>query len=91
MSKMIVHGVKLTKDTHSIRVLYEKNGNFFVRSGKDGFREGHPITSSYESLFEQWGFRKLEEPLPVFRDREEMLDGVPKFQLKNNGRITYQP
>lgn len=89
MSKMIVHGVKLTNDISSRKVLYEKNGKFFIRNGTDRFKRGKPTTRSYSSYFTQSGYRKMKEPLPAFRDSEEMLEGVTKFIMSEGGRVEH--
>lgn len=86
---MTIHGVKMTKDIESMKVLYEKGEKFYIRSGRDDFEVGKPLKDSYNSLFTQWGFRKMEEPVPIFRDREELVDGVKRFEMKPDGRVSY--
>lgn len=86
---MTVHGILLTEDITSIRILYEKKGKYFVRSGVDKFRVGVPLPTSYMAMFTQAGFRKVREPLPVFRNWEEMYDGASRFSLTKEGSVTY--
>lgn len=87
---MTVHGILLTDDIVSIRILYEKNGKYFVRRGVDKFKVGVKLPTSYMSMFTQNGFRKVLEPLPVFRDAEEMFDGSGKFALTKEGSVQYE-
>jgi hypothetical protein len=87
MAKMIIKAMKLTEDIDSIKIAYEKNGKLWVRSGKDGFSNGTPVQSDFSSLG-KWGFRKVD-PNPQFRDAEEIIDNLDKFQLDNNGVIRY--
>ena len=89
MSEMIVHGIILTKDTKSMKILYEKNNKYFIRSGKDNFKVGIQLPASYMALFTQYGFRKVNKPLPAFLDSAEMLEGATKFQLTKEGSVSY--
>lgn len=87
MSRMIVVAIKLTGDIDSMKIVYERNGRLFVRSGSDGFSVGKPLQSPLRGLG-KWGF-KLVEPNPEFRDAEEIIDNLDRFSMKNDGTIQY--
>lgn len=86
---MIVHGVKMTEDIESRKVLYERDGKFFIRSGNDDFHRGKPLGRSYRSYFTQSGYRKMKEPLPMFRDKEELAEGVRNLSVVDGGKVEY--
>ena len=88
MSDMAVKSIKLTKDVYSTKVLYEKRGRLFIRSGRDKFTTGELYLGSKESLGSAWGYRKVLDA-PTFRDSKEMLEGVSKFQMKQDGTVEY--
>lgn len=87
MSKMKVKVAKLTTDIYSTKIVYEKNGKLYVRSGKDGFKIGQPVQSSIQSL-KLWGFKEVHNA-PIFRDGEEMFQNINKFELKQDGSAVY--
>lgn len=88
MAKKIVKAIKLTDDVESIKVAYEKDGNLFIRDGKDGFSKGHKAQADLSSLG-KWGFRKVEGTAQ-FRDAEELIDMLDKFHLDSSGVVKYQ-
>lgn len=88
MSKMTVQAIKLTDDIESIKVVYEKNGKLYVRNGSDGFAKGI-ISRTGLSALGKWGFYKVEEPYPQFRDAEELINGLDKFQMDSQGKVKY--
>ena len=79
--------MKLTEDVDSIKVAYLKNGNLYVRSGKDGFAKGVKAQTDLSGLG-KWGFRKVE-PSPDFRDAEELINHLDRFGLDSSGVIKY--
>lgn len=87
---MIVHGGILTKDKKSRRLVYEKNGKFFIRSGTDKCQVGIPLPTSYKTLFTQYGFRGIEGNPPAFIDANDMWENLDKFHLTSDGKIRYQ-
>lgn len=88
MSKMKIVAMKLTDDIDSIKVAYYKNGTLYVRDGDDGFENGTKAITDLSGLG-KWGFRKVDEPQPEFRDAEELIDHLDKFTMDNNGIIKY--
>jgi len=86
--KMTIVGIKLTEDIDSIKVAYLKNDLLYVRNGKDGFAKGTKAQADLSSLG-KWGFRKVEDPQPQFRDAEELIDSLDKFQMDNSGKVKY--
>lgn len=88
MAKMTVKAIRLTEDIESIKVAYEKNGNLYVRNGNDGFKHGKKAQTNFASLG-KWGFRKVEEPCPQFRDADELIDALDKFQMDSKGTVKY--
>lgn len=89
MSKMYIRAIRLTKDTSSIKVAYERDGKYYVRSGKDNFRKGIPLNGNPSNLVATWGFRKIEDA-PYFYDGSEIAENIGKFQMDNKGRVLYQ-
>lgn len=88
MNKMKVVAIKLDSEPISIKVLYEKAGRLYIRTGKDGFASGKPAPAPITALVNKWGFRKIENP-PEFRDAEEIIDSITRFALHNNGKVHY--
>jgi len=88
MGKMKVLAIKMSGDPHSMRVVYEKDGKTFMRTGEDGFESGRPLKAPLPALLNKWGFRKVDNP-PEFRDSEELVDGLTGFELKNSGTVVY--
>lgn len=84
---MKVLAIKLTTDIDSIKVVYEKNGRTYVRSGVDGFTVGQPLGAPVRSLGKR-GF-SVVEPNPVFKNAEELIDNLDRFHMKSNGTVTY--
>jgi hypothetical protein len=87
MAKMVVKAMKLTEDIESIKIAYEKDGKLWVRNGNDGFKNGVRAQADLPSLG-KWGFRKVD-PNPTFRDADEIIDNLDKFQLDNTGVVKY--
>ncbi|MNI89610.1 hypothetical protein D3C73_1470310 [compost metagenome] len=80
--------MKFSADPEAIKVLYEKEGKLYIRAGQDGFETGKAANAPLKSIINKWGFRTVENP-PEFRDAEELLDGLPNFELKSDGKISY--
>lgn len=88
MAKMKILAVKLTRDPSSTKVVYEKNGKQFIRSGEDGFVKGTATQAPLKALSHKWGFRLVENP-PEFRDADEIIDNLGKFEVKQDGTVSY--
>lgn len=85
---MFIKGIRLTKDVASTKIAYEKNGSNYVRTGKDGFKKGTKIKGDVSSVLATWGFRPVTTA-PYFYDGEELAENINKFQMSNEGEITY--
>lgn len=85
---MYIRAIKITKDVASIKVAYDKDGKYFVRTGEDGFKKGVQIHGTPNDLVTTWGFRKVEDA-PFFYDGEEIAENIHKFQMDNKGKIHY--
>jgi hypothetical protein len=85
---MLILAMKLTTDIHSIKIVYEKKENLYMRSGDDGFKNGKVVQTNLKAIIDKWGFRKIDNP-PEFKDADELLDNLDKFSVSNNGMITY--
>lgn len=90
MNKLEVVAIKISQFPESTRVIYRKRGKLYIRTGEDGFLRGKPLQSTIEGACYKWGFYKVENP-PTFRDGQELMDNIGRFNLKFNGLVTYSP
>lgn len=88
MSRMYIKYMRVTKDESSIKVAYEKDGRFYVRSGKDGFSRGVPIKGEGTSTLATWGFRTVNRA-PYFYDGEEIKQNISRFSMNRDGTVDY--
>jgi hypothetical protein len=88
MAKMKIVAIRMSKEPISVKVLYEKNGLLYVRTGDDGFTKGQPTRAPMSSLINKWGFRKVENP-PEFRDSDELIDNITAFEMLPSGKVRY--
>lgn len=88
MAKMRVVAVKMSSEPISIKIVYEKNGSMYMRTGADGFSVGKPLKHPLVALINKWGFRKVSNP-PEFRDAEEIVDNITGFELRQDGKIVF--
>lgn len=86
--RMYIKAIKLTKDEKSIKIVYEKNGKHYIRSGKDGFKRGIALQVKVSTLLNTWGFRKVDNA-PYFYDGSEIQENINRFALNNKGEIYY--
>lgn len=86
---MYIKAIRLTKDEHSIKVAYEKNGKSYVRSGKDGFRKGVAINGEAKSTLATWGFREVIKA-PYFYDGDEISQNINRFAMNRDGTVDYK-
>lgn len=87
---MKVVAVKMNDEPISMKIVYEKNGSYYIRSGADGFSRGEPIKCPVKALLNKWGFREVINP-PEFRDSDEIVDSITGFGQKSDGTIEYYP
>lgn len=74
----------------SVKVAYSKNGFFYLRTGKDGFKTGNKV-KNMDSLINTWGYRRLEDPVKL-RDSEELVEALKqrRFSIGEDGDATYK-
>jgi len=77
--KMVVEGIKLTKDHKDDKILYHKNGKYYVRKASDGFTKGEAIRQHVSSYFTKWGFRKVEG-VAEFDNAEDIQANIDRFE-----------
>ena len=87
MAIMVVKAMKISDNPSGIRIAYEKKGELYIRSGEDGFRKGIKAQSDLGGLT-KWGFRQVQGEAR-FRDAQDIIDHIDKFQLDNQGVIKY--
>jgi len=85
---MIIVAIKLTEEPSHIKVVYEKDGSLFIRSGADGFEKGIPAQTSLKAIVSKWGFTKVQSP-PHFEDADELIDNLDKFGMKPDGTVVF--
>lgn len=88
MDDMIVKAIKLTKDPISTKIVYEKNGTLYIRDGSTGFAKGRKVSAPLRSLLSKWGFREVENG-PIFRNGEEISQSLHRFEMGENGRVSF--
>lgn len=93
---MIVKAVKLTKDLMSTKVVYEKDGILYMRSGQDLFQVGKKLIVPLKSLLNKHGFKSVGDSYndlddqPVFKDAGDIVDNITNFQTYPDGKVKYQ-
>lgn len=86
---MTIKAIKLTADKASIKVIYEKDGRLFIRTGDDKFKTGVPLQASLRSYMSKWGFRKVTEA-PRMADGAEIEENIHRFQISpSDGSVSY--
>ena len=85
---MKILAIKMNKEPLSTKVIYEKNGSLFIRTGADGFTKGTPLKAPLKSALNKWGFRSVVNP-PEFRDSDELIDNIGKFDMASDGKIKF--
>lgn len=89
MGKLVVEGVKLSTSPLSTKVLYQKDGKYFIRSGADEFAKGDPIRQHVSAYFTKWGFRQLVDSRAEFWDGQELARSIDKFQPVAGCKVKY--
>jgi hypothetical protein len=84
-----VIGIKISKSAKSTKVLYEKKGKHYIRSGNDDFSKGEPIRQHVSSYFTKWGFRPIVDGDATFRDGQELYENIDKFQVAPDYKAKY--
>ncbi|MDP4224880.1 MAG: hypothetical protein Q8910_00725 [Bacteroidota bacterium] len=85
---MVVKAIKLTKDSSSTKVVYEKDGTLFMRNGEDGFIKGIKVDAPLRSLINKWGFKEIINP-PIFNNGKEISQSLNRFELTDEGKVSF--
>lgn len=88
MAMMKVEAIKYTKDVSSFKIVYEKNGTLFMRTGMDTFQKGRRVPVPLNTLINKHGFRRVEDA-PSFRDAGDIIDNLNRFQMSTDGTLSY--
>jgi len=86
--KMYVRALKLTDDPHSCKIVYDKGGSLYMRTGEDGFKVGKRLQAPLSTITNKWGFYPVSNT-PWFRDAEELVDNLNKFDVGQDGKLYY--
>lgn len=85
---MLVVAIKLTDSPDTTKIVYEKDGAMFIRSGSDGFQNGTKAQTNLKAIVTKWGFTRVDNP-PQLKDADDIVDNLDKFQLKSDGSIVF--
>lgn len=86
--KMYIKAIKLTKDAQSVKVVYQKGDQLYMRSATDSYKKGVPVRISLGAICSNLGFHKVESA-PYFYDGQEILENIHKFSMGNKGKAVY--
>lgn len=85
---MLVVAIKLTDIPDTTKVVYEKDGAMYIRTGADGFQEGKKAQTSLMAILTKWGFTRVQNP-PQFDHADDIIENLDRFQVKSDGSIVF--